>query len=52
MKEVSDIYARMVSEYKIDIDSLKDLSRSEETFKFALDHQGENFNDLYERLDD
>ena len=36
---------------RIDLKELELIVESKSTYQFAINHQGENFNDLYERLD-
>ena len=36
----------------VDFSLLKGLVDSKKTYDFAIEHQGQNFNDLYERMDD
>ena len=40
-----------LNKYKIDIKDLQLILESKRTYLFIIKHQGENFNDLYERLD-
>ena len=36
---------------RINLEDLELIVESKQTYDFAIQHQGENFNDLYERLD-